>query len=362
MVSVRVRGLWGSAVTGGYDAVREVAVPSRLGAVADLAAVSDGEQPVWLALGEDGTISRWDMATGHHEAVATTTVPDEPDHDPWNDRPLRRRLHASHDGMFAAVVNDYGRFGEVIDLRTGEVTLDLENEGYETETVPFSLAFGQSQGRCVVIHRTDWNRLDVSDPQTGLLLTDRSIPVPPEEGPLPEHYLDYFHGALYVSPDGKRILDDGWIWHPIGVPSVWDLSPWFETNVWESEDGPSRVDVCDRGYYWNSAMTWIDSVRVAVEGIGEDDSVMRPGARIFDTSRTGQYEMAVELLVIAGPTGPFFSDGSRLFSCGDAGLSIWDPVEGKLLGEVPGLSPTHHHPDARQFLQLGDGVVRLWTA
>ncbi|WP_328744172.1 hypothetical protein OHT57_02485 [Streptomyces sp. NBC_00285] len=264
--------------------------------------------------------------------------------------------------MFAAVVNDYGRFGEVIDLRTGEVTLALDNQGYHEETVPFSLEFGHSRGRCVVIHRTDWNRLDVSDARTGMLLTDRPSPEPAAEDAPPEHYLDYFHGALSVSPDGRRILDDGWIWHPIGAPIVWDLDPWTQGNVWESEDGPSRVDVCSRAYYWDHAMTWIDSVRLAVEGIGDDGLHMRPGARIFDTSRTGRDAMAVELLSFEGPTGPFFSDGTRLFSHGDIGLSIWDPVEGKLLGAVPGVFPTHHHPDARQFLQLADGVVRLWTA
>ena len=348
---------------GDYDAVRELAVPPRLGAVADLAPVRDCERPVWLALGEDGTISRWDVTTGDHEAVGTTTVSPEPDHEPWNDRRLRRRLHASHDGMFAAVVNDYGRFGEVIDLRTGEVTLALDSQDYQAGTVPFSLAFGQSPGGlCVVIHRTDWNRLDVSDAQTGVLLTDRSIPVSAEGDALPEHHLDYFHGALYVSPDGKRILDDGWIWHPIGCPSVWDLDQWIGGNVWESEDGPSRVDVCARAYFWDHAMTWIDSARIAIEGIGDDDDDMQPGARIFDTTRTGQSGTALELLAFEGPSGPFFSDGSHLFSCGDADLSIWDPVEGKLLGVVPGFSPTHHHSSARQFWQLADGTVRLWTA
>ncbi|GAQ76942.1 hypothetical protein T45_08754 [Streptomyces turgidiscabies] len=337
-------------------------MPSGLGVVADLAAVRDCERPVWLALGEDGTISRWDAATGDHEAVGTTTVPAEPDDEPWNDRRLRRRLHASHDGMFAAVVNEYGQFGEVIDLRTGEVTLDLDCQGYEQETVQFSLAFGRRDGLSVVIHRTDWNRLDVSDARSGSLLTDRPIPARAEGDARPEHDLDYFHGALYVSPDGRRILDDGWIWHPIGIPSVWDLDRWIEGNVWESEDGPSRVDLCARGYYWDHGMTWIDSDRVAVEGIGDHDPDMGPGARIFDTSRTDPSGRAVELLAFDGPTGPFFSDGTRLFSGGDTGLSTWDPVEGRLLGVVPGISPTHHHPGARQFLQLADGTVRLWSS
>ncbi|MGK3943417.1 hypothetical protein ABK046_33920 [Streptomyces caeruleatus] len=352
---------------GGNDAVCEIPVPPRLGTLADLAPVRDRDRPVWLALSEDGKISRWDVAAGHHEIVASTTVPAESDREPWNGRRLRRRLHASHDGRFAAVVNDYGRFGEVLDLRTGEVTLALDNQGGHEETVPFSLEFAQSRGRCVVVHRTAWNRLDVSDAQTGALLTDRSLLAQANADTMPEHHLDYFHGSLYVSPDGKRILDDGWVWHPVGMPAVWDLDPWIDGNVWESEDGPSRVDVCGREYYWDHAMTWIDSSRVAVEGLGDDDDVMRPGARIFDTSRSGQtglWQMptAAELLAIEGPTGRFFSDGTHLFSCGDTDLSIWDPAEGKLLATVAGFSPTHYHPGARQSLLLADdGVVRSCT-
>ncbi|MFJ5258875.1 hypothetical protein ACIQAC_00160 [Streptomyces sp. NPDC088387] len=354
---------------GDQHVVGEIQVPSDLGAVADLAPVRDSDRPVWLALGEDDTITRWDMAAGSHEAVGATTAWDESHREPWTDSfGVRRHLHASHDGMFAAVVNDHGRYGQVVDLRTGAITLELDNDGEEEETVPFSLQFTRSRGRCVVIHRTACNRLDVSDPQTGALLTDRPSPeyLDAKSAP-PEHYLDYFHGALYVSPDGKRILDDGWAWHPIGIPVVWDLDRWIEGNVWESEDGPSRVSVCDRGDYWNHAMTWIDSTRIAVGVLGHDERDMRPGARIFDISRTGQSEppqapVVLELLSFEGPAGHFFSDGTRLFSSGDTELAIWDPTEGKPLGTVPDFSPTHYHPGARQFVQVTDDVVRFWTA
>ncbi|MFJ2238233.1 hypothetical protein [Streptomyces sp. NPDC087859] len=347
---------------GRSDAVSQIPVPPRLGAVIDLAPVRGRDRPIWLTLSEDGMVGRWDVASGDHETLAATEVPEE-DRETWGDFELRRHLHASHDGMFAAVVNDFGRFGEVVDLQTGDWTLQLDNhgdnQGDNEETVPFSLEFAQSRGRCVVIHRTGWNRLDVSDARTGALLTDRSIPAP-------EHDLDYFHGALYMSPDGKRVLDDGWVWHPVGFPVVWDFDPWVEGNVWESEDGPSRLDVCDRGDAWNHGMTWIDSARVAVVGISDVYDGVPSGARIFDTSRAVQSEprspLAVELLAFEGPTGRLFSDGTHLFSGGDTDLSIWDPAEGKLLGTVAGFSPTHYHPGARQFLRLDDGVVRLWTA
>jgi hypothetical protein len=51
--------------------------------------------------------------------------------------------------------------------------MTLDNGGSHAETVPFSLAFACHRGQDVVIHRTAWNRLDVSDPATGRLLTAR---------------------------------------------------------------------------------------------------------------------------------------------------------------------------------------------
>jgi len=119
----------------------------------------------------------------------------------------------------------------------------------EPETVPFSFGFASWQGRVVVIHRTAWNRLDVSDASTGQFLSERG-PTGYQAGEQrPQHYLDYFHGALYLSPKGTRILDDGWVWHPVGIPAVWSVEQWLSGKVWESEDGETRREVCARTYY-----------------------------------------------------------------------------------------------------------------
>src|SRR5262249_48924840 len=156
----------------------------------------------------------------------------------------------------------------------GKVTLALDGGDYHPETVPFSFAFALVRGRLVAIHRAAWNRLDLSDPYTGELLSVRN-PTGYQRGEnRPVHYLDYFHGALYVSPNGIRILDDGWVWHPVGIPGTWSLEQWLSENVWESEDGTSRKVICSRDYYWDHAMTWLDDQRVAIGGLGEDDAYM----------------------------------------------------------------------------------------
>lgn len=339
--------------------VTAVGFPAGVGALADLAPFHDEAGLAWLVLDDDGVISRWDLAEGTATTVATATVPGEPGHQAWCGHELQRRLHVSGSGLFAAVVNDYGRFGEVIDLRAGQVTMALDNGGGHAETVPFSLAFARHRSRDVVIHRTAWNRLDVSEASSGRLLTSRG-PTGYQSGePRPGHYLDYFHGALYVSPDEARIFDDGWFWHPVGIPVAWELAAWLDGNAWESEDGPTKIEFCVLEY-WDRAFSWIGSHRVAIEDIGDDDTP--PCTRIFDlttaTTPRGRTRQAAEIAVLHGPQGRLFSDGTTLLSADDDGLSLWDPATGSLTGSIPGFTPAYYHPAARELLEVSDTRLR----
>src|SRR5262249_44448040 len=159
------------------------------------------------------------------------------------------------------------------------------------------------------IHRTAWNRLDLSDPASGRLLTERGPTSFRRGEERPEHYLDYFHGALYLSPQNRFVLDDGWVWHPVGIPRVWSLERWISDNVWESEIGAARLRLCARDYYWDHGMAWIDDARVAVGGIGDVDIEMIDGARIFDIPPPGgpddgrptERRESRELIAFAGP-------------------------------------------------------------
>ena len=355
--------------------LRTTALPDEISNAVDLAPLDLVSGSTWLILGRDGAIHRLDAESAAHSRVGTTTVvaaaePMAGDSERTRIRygfpSPRLRLHVSGDGRFAGVVNDYGRHGEVIDLESNRVTVTIDGGDYHPDTVPLSLAFARHEGGTVVIHRTKWNRLDVSDPRTGELLTPRDSP---SAQPMGEHYLDYFHGALYVQPDGEYVLDDGWIWHPLGVPTVWSLPRWIRENVWESEDGPTKRKVCPRDSYWNHGMCWLDSTRVAIGGIGDDDAEMVHGMRIFDVtsvepSRSDQWVglYASELATVPGPTGLFFSDGRRLFAADARGLSVWDPTAGKQLGVVEGFRPTRHHRGAGELVELSDNkLVRLVT-
>ena len=338
------------------------------GRVLDIAPLHDENRSVWLVLASDGRLFRWVTCGGESELVAHIEIPSEPVHDSFNGRTLAPRLHAAPNGQFAAVVNDYGRYGRIIDLRTGKITMQLDGGEYCSETVPFSFAFAFREGQVIAIHRTAWNRLDISDPSNGRLLTSRGPTSYRQGEERPAHYLDYFHGKLYLSPNGTHVLDDGWVWHPVGVPAVWSIDRWLSADVWESEDGASRREICAREYYWDQGVAWLTDDTVALSGIGDDDSEMRDGARIFDVTSTGtpsprwraDWAWAKEVNAFDGPAGNFFSDGRSLYSTAEAGLFKWDPTTGSQTGHVECFQPTHHHRSASELVQLtSSALLRL---
>ncbi|GAA3794836.1 hypothetical protein GCM10022226_12760 [Sphaerisporangium flaviroseum] len=326
--------------------VMEVEIRRSLGPVVDLAPVTDGTQPVWIVLTHSGWLVRLDAGSGDWVPIARSTLPDKPEHASRGAK-ARRRLHVSPKGDVAAIVHDYGRHGQVVDLRSGKVTMQLDGGDYHPETVPFALCFTDFGARTVMIHRSGWNRLDVSDPQTGELLIARESKKS-EAARARDHRLDYFHGRLHISPDGRWVADDGWVWHPVGIPRLWDVHRWLNANPWESEDGPSVRNLCDRVYHWDSPMCWVADDLLAISGIGSDYEMLLPGVRIFNAG-TG-----LELIRIGGPRGALFAQHGRLFSVAPDGLEMWDPYTGERTATVPGFAPTHHHPGAGELMCVRD--------
>lgn len=312
----------------------------------------------WLGLDAKGCVVSVDIANSVvRELVEISPIAEpEPDHKPWNGRRLTHRLHASGDGKYIAVVNDYGQRGLVIEVASSRITMALDGGDYHPNTVPFSVCF-VTHDRSVLVHRTAWNRLDASDPATGELLTDRMLPELRGEK-CPPHYLDYFHGRLYPSPDGKRVLDDGWLWHPLGIPAIWSVQAWLSGNVWESEDGPTRRQLCHRDY-WDHGMCWLDNEHVAIGGLGDSDLMMPPGARIFARAQESDWN---EVSTFTGPSGEFLSNGSWLFSTDATGLSIWDVSGGLLAGQVPGFRPLRMHPSSHELIEIVPQGLKVWSS
>ncbi|MES4792931.1 MAG: hypothetical protein C4321_08035 [Chloroflexota bacterium] len=230
----------------------------------------------------------------------------------------------------------------------------VRTRGFTSEYSNFSCTFFQHNGRLLLAHGTDRNRLDISDPQTGSLLTERGPTSYRRGEERPAHYLDYFHCGLTVSPDNEWIADNGWVWHPFGTITAWSLRGWVTENVWESEDGPTKKALCWRDYYWDGPLCWINSRTLAVWGQGTDEENLFAAVRLFDVV-SGE-----ELGWFPGPVGELVFD-EYLFSCApEHGTSVWDVATGERLLHTPEFCPTTYHPGAREFLTWRpDGTLLL---
>lgn len=306
----------------------------------DLQPINSRSESEWIALINEGDLVHVNLISQSMKRLAHLTSSQI-------DMTKPVSLYLAPDAKMAAIVNTYGQYGVVIDLSTGEATMSLGRDTYHIEHSSFSIAFFEYDGRLLLVHSTAWNRLDISDPYTGELISQRPDP-PYERGePNSEHYLDYFHAGLFVSPDYQRIVDNGWVWQPAGIITSWNLRQWVQENVWESEKGPSYQELCQREYYWDGPLCWINEHALAIWGYGKDDYWLLPAARLFDV-RTGK-----ELSWFAGPEkGLFTFDGYLFASSKEHGFSAWDVETGERVGAFPDFCPTHYHRGAKQFLAL----------
>ncbi|QWP75392.1 hypothetical protein J5226_17430 [Lysobacter sp. K5869] len=327
----------------------------------DLAEVRRGDGDV-LALDASGGISCIDLRAMSVVALGKIDLPTpEVGNSGAYGLVSRWRLHASADGAFAAVVFDGGTTGFVVDLENFAVTMALNGGDYHEDTVPFSACFLSLDGKAVLVHRTDWNRLDASDPRTGELLTPRG-PTRYENDQCPAHYLDYFHGRLCASPSGARLFDDGWVWSPVAIPMIFDAATWLTSNVWESEDGPSLRRLAQRDD-WNVPACWIDDERIVLGGMEDwDDEEGQPipappGVRIIDLRDPA--DTPGRTLAMSAAPQALFSDGHSLFAFDGRDTSTWSMRTDACLKVFEGFAASHHHARRKELLELTARRIRI---
>jgi hypothetical protein len=311
----------------------------------------------WLVLLASGDLAvtnprRGEFAVAHHVRELGFEIDDE------------TALCISQNYDYCAIFGVSKRFACVVDLRTGAITARIDRGEYRPENSHFPIAFFQSKGRTLLVVATDWNRLDVVEPASGIRLTERGPTSYHKGEQRPPHYLDYFHAQITVSPDGNWVVDNGWVWAPWGIVRSWSLSDWLEWNPWESEDGSSLKTLVGRAYYWDGPVCWVDDATIAIWGLGDDDEWLISAVRLFDV-RDGR-----QLNWFPGPearrprawppkklaTSLFFDE--HLFSVKDErGIAVWDVSSGERLLADPSFAPIHYHPGSKEFLtRTPDGI------
>jgi hypothetical protein len=297
--------------------------------------------------------------------LCVVDLPELPVADNDNDKhfgPAAWQLYASTSGTFCAIVVDKGRKGIVVDTSSSRITMVLDGGDYYEYTVPLSACFLRVDDRDVFVFRTAWNRLDAADPATGQSLTERSIGLDEDTGERPPHYLDYFHGRLWPSPDGNRLLDDGWIWHPVSVPRIWSVADWIRLNPWESEDGASVVQLAVRDD-WNTPACWVSDHRVAIWSVigrveehfeerGKRSGVEFSDATSKDRSSDEQWAIDIDEL----PHG-LFSDGQRLFIAGETSTTVWEIASHSRLFALPDFSARLYDAKRETLVAVGDAML-----
>ena len=307
----------------------------------------------WLLYSASHELAIFDPDNGLRKKLMSVSLPEEID-EAWCNRHLTPRLHCDPSGRFAALVHDYGRYGLVIDLLEKRITMTLDGGDYHPKTVPFSLSFIIHNERPVIIHRTAWNRLDASDPETGRLLTARG-PTNDQSGEeQPAHYLDYFHGGLYLSPSGTRMLDDGWVWSPVGVLGHFEPENWLSGNVWETEDKVRAQNFPLQREDWDIGICWINDEQFVIQVLLSDNASAKNQVAFLC------HISSDEITPIAGAGGRFFSDGMHLFSANAEGLSVWNIEQGSRAGLIVGFSPTFTHPRRPELVQISSEGILCW--
>ncbi|WP_294399903.1 hypothetical protein [Prosthecobacter sp.] len=270
----------------------------------------------------------------------------------------------SPDNEFAVVSQASGPNAALVNVKTGKIISKLSRGDYHCENSHFPVAFFRNEDRTYLIAASDWNRLDLYDPATGKVLSERG-PTCYVNKERPPHYLDYFHGGLCVSPDQQFVVDNGWVWHPMGFLRAWNLPAWLN-NEWESEDGPTYRDLACREA-WDEPVCWINNFTLASWGWG-DEEWMVPAAVLIDV-RDGK-----QLQWFPGPkvrmsgawpprrlTESFFFD-QYLFAVHDNdGTTVWDIKSGDCLLTDPQVKPWRYHPDSKEFIEITQTGFRVST-
>ena len=177
---------------------------------------------------------------------------------------------------WVCVTERFGTQATLVHMEKGSVR-EMSREDYHANVSSYSIGFLERDGRVLLIHQTEWNRLDIMDAATGECLTDRDVysreakPRYSDENQawvnLPDEsksYLDYFHSLLHVSPDGAYFLSNGWMWHPIGQMICFRTDDFFKS--YELSNIPVE---CNIDYNWDIPCTFIghDRFVIAVDSL-----------------------------------------------------------------------------------------------
>ena len=185
---------------------------------------------------------------------------------------LNRPIKIYYHFPYVCVTERYGLNASTVNIESGHV-LDFAREDYHCDVSSYSVGFLEREDRVLLMHQTQWNRLDITDLETGRMLTHRDIIYQETDetetnkwGTFPKmekkNYIDYFHSLLHISPNGEHFLSNGWIWQPLDNIMCFDTECFFR----EYETCGKPIEYY-RGYAWDRPCTFAgnDTIVIAAD-------------------------------------------------------------------------------------------------
>lgn len=191
---------------------------------------------------------------------------------------------ASPDGRFAVIYERLGTKGLL--LRNGRILRELDRSFYQAEAYEYPIVlFNGPDGRVLLAHcPKDYCRIDFEDAETGRLLSEQADRKP----------WDFFHSRLAVSPNGKRLLSAGWVWHPVSLVVSFDVAQAL-ADARHLDKGQGLPTSFNPGLVEENSACWLDDDRFAVAASAQyqEDDVedngeprLRPlGVAVYDLIR-----------------------------------------------------------------------------
>lgn len=101
-------------------------------------------------------------------------------------------------------------------LKNGEIIREINRSFYYADVYDFPIVISKLQtGQEVLVHcPNNYCQLDIEDIDSGEILTSSAK----------RSAGDFFHSRLSVSPSGRWLLSAGWVWHPLDVVGLFDLT------------------------------------------------------------------------------------------------------------------------------------------
>ena len=206
---------------------------------------------------------------------------------------LNRPIKIYYHFPYICVTERYGLNAATVSIADRRVT-KLMREDYHCDVSSYSVGFLERNGRILLIHQTQWNRLDITDIETGELLTEREI-VFRKTGETEtnkwgtsskmevKNYIDYFHSLLYISPDGKHFLSNGWIWQPA------DNIMCFEMERFLKEYEPCGESIeYYRGHAWDRPCAFVGNDMLVIAA-DKDEIILREGVAVTEAKEPPAY-------------------------------------------------------------------------